>query len=143
VQPVGLCGVLVQPIGIGLGQHRGEVPVAHRPCRRCLSEERQIGLGVVPDRERVILACLQPPVTTAIVQLDPATLVGMIRVVVAAAGVIGEVMGRVFQSVAVGERQPGLLTVRAGQPAEEVVERPVLHHHHDDMLDAGRGRRRQ
>jgi len=28
--------------------------------------------------------------------------------------------------------------VRTGEPAEEVVERPVLHHQDDDMLDAVR-----
>ena len=31
---------------------------------------------------------------------------------------------------------PGLLAVRARQPAEEVLERAILHHHPDNVLDA-------
>src|SRR5581483_4948636 len=37
--------------------------------------------------------------------------------------------------------QIGLFSIGAVHPAEEVVEGPVLHHHHDDVLDA-RGLRR-
>ena len=57
---------------------------------------------------------------------------------VAAALEVGrERMRRVRDAASVEVRQAGLLAVRAGQPAEEVVERPVLHHHDHDVVDPG------
>jgi hypothetical protein len=57
--------------------------------------------------------------------------------------VLTEPVGHVACARRVGELQPGLLAVGAGQPAEKVVERPVLHHQDDDVVDARRGRRRE
>ena len=51
-----------------------------------------------------------------------------------------EVVGGVRDAVPVAEAQARLLAVRAGEPAQEVVEGAVLHHHHDHVLDAGVGR---
>jgi hypothetical protein len=54
-----------------------------------------------------------------------------------------EGMSRVRDAVRVGVLQTRLLAVRAGQPAEQMVERTVLHHHDDDVVDPGPRRRRQ
>src|SRR5206468_10581656 len=43
----------------------------------------------------------------------------------------------VASAAAIGVAQPRLHAVGAREPAEEVVERAVLHHEHDDVLDAG------
>jgi hypothetical protein len=64
-------------------------------------------------------------------------LVRVVRVVEAAPVRDGQVVRLVRDAVAVEEGQPGLLAVGAGQPAEAVVERAVLHHHDDDVVDAG------
>src|SRR5262245_37695056 len=39
-------------------------------------------------------------------------------------------------AVAVGEPEPGLLAIGARHPAEHVIERAVLHHHDDDVIEA-------
>ncbi len=39
-------------------------------------------------------------------------------------------------AVGVDEGPAGLNTIRAGQPAQHMVERAVLHHEHDHMVDA-------
>jgi hypothetical protein len=44
----------------------------------------------------------------------------------------------------VGVAQPGLPAVGAGQPAEQVIEAAILHHHDHDVLDARQlGQRQQ
>ncbi len=60
-----------------------------------------------------------------------------------AALIRAQVMGVVGLAVAVGVGETGLLAISARQPAEEVVEGPVFHHHQDDVIDPGRGRGRQ
>jgi hypothetical protein len=97
---------------------------------------------------------MEPAIAGAAVELDAAALVAVIGVRVGAALVIGrEPDGLVRHAVLVEVDEAFLPTVGLRQPAEEVVERPVLHHHDDDVLDAGilgrrkplrvRGRREQ
>src|SRR5262249_6775106 len=50
---------------------------------------------------------------------------------------------RVRNVVSIQEGQAGLTAVSAGQPAQEVIERSVLHHHEDDVIDPRQLRRRQ
>jgi hypothetical protein len=45
--------------------------------------------------------------------------------------------------IRVGVLQPGLAAVRVRHPTEVVVERPVLHHQHDDRVDGEVARRGQ
>ena len=42
---------------------------------------------------------------------------------------------RMGDTVPVGVDEAGLPAVRVRKPAEEMVERAVLHHHHDDVLE--------
>lgn len=44
-------------------------------------------------------------------------------------------------TVAVQVAEPRLHSFGVGQPTEEMIEAPVLHHHDNDMLDAGLFRR--
>ena len=52
-------------------------------------------------------------------------------------------MRRVRRTAGITVTESGLLSVRTGKPAEEVVERAVLHHHDYDVLESGGVRRRQ
>ena len=140
VDPVGLRGVQVEPVGVGLGHHRGEVAVAHRPGRRGLPEKGEVRLLVVADRQEIVLARPQPPVRGSGVQLDPAALIGVVGVMVTATGGLGEVVGRPGDAVAVDEAQSLLLAIGTRQPPHEVIKGSVLHHHHHDVIDPGRAR---
>ena len=60
-----------------------------------------------------------------------------------AALVIGEVVRRVRHSLVIAVRESALAAVGTRQPAEEVVERPVLHHQYHEVVDPGVGRLRQ
>jgi len=111
-----------------------------RPARRRPTEEGQVGPVVVAHREGVVLPCLQPSVAQPVVEFDPATLVGMVRIIEGATGRLDQVVSGVLEAVTVGEDEPGLLAVGAGQPAHEMIERAVLHHDHHDMFDARRRR---
>ncbi len=44
---------------------------------------------------------------------------------------------------AIGELEPGLPAVGPGQPAKIMIERPVLHHQHDECVDRQLARRRE
>ena len=54
-----------------------------------------------------------------------------------------EWMRRVRDPVCVDVLQSRLLAIGTRQPAEQMVERTVLHHHYDDMVDTRPCRRRQ
>ena len=97
VQPVGPRRVLVEAVRVGLGHHGAEVAVTRRPVRRRLAEEAQVGLVVVADREAVVLAGLQPAVGGVATQLDPAPLVGVVRVGAETGGELLEVVGAVLR----------------------------------------------
>jgi hypothetical protein len=105
--------------------------------------ERQVLVGVVADREQVVVAGLEEAVELPAVELDPAALVGVVGVLEAAAVRRREVVRLVPDPLAVDVAQPRLLAVRPLQPAEVVVEGAVLHHHHDDVVDTGLRRRGQ
>jgi len=98
--------------------------------------ERLVGVGVVADGEVVVLPGQQPPVTAAVVELDAPSLEGVVGVRVCAALVVAQVVGGVARPVPIEVTQARLPSVRPRQPAQEVVERPVLHHHHDHVVDA-------
>ena len=116
----------------------------------CLADAIMAEVGVVADRERVGLSQRHPRVVSrgggplqesvhlAEVVLDQEALPAVVGVAVPAALEVGgqAVVGVV---VAVRRREGQVVAaVSPGQPAEEVVERPVLHHQHDYVLDAVR-----
>jgi hypothetical protein len=88
---------------------------------------------VVADGKGVIDQ--QPTVAGTIVVLGAPTLVGVVGVRVAAALERTEVVGRMGHTGFVPVGQSGLLAVGTWQPSEEMVERPVLHADHDDVVD--------
>src|SRR4029077_10367821 len=86
----------------------------------------------------------QKSVASSTIVLDPAVSVGVAWIKKATALIIRrERVGLMRAAGAIFKCQPGLLSVRARQPAKEMVEGPVFHHHHDHMLEPGRVRRRQ
>ncbi len=108
-------------------------------------------IGVVPDRERIRRGAsharvvgrgrgpLKEAVHLAEVVLDKPALPAMIRVAVPAAlEVRSEGVVRVGIAVDRGHEPQVVPTIGAGQPAEEMVERAVLHHQDDDVADATR-----
>ena len=161
VVPVGLARVLVEPVGECLSGERAEVAVQRRVVLGERADDRQVrqGLagsvamevGVVADRERVRRGeCyarvvrrgrrpLQEAVHPAVVVLDEPAFPAVVRVAVPAAlEVRGERVVRVRVAVDRGHERQVVPAVGTGQPAEEVVERAVLHHQDDDVLDAPR-----
>jgi len=140
VDPVGPRGMGVEAVRVGRAQDRGEPAVEHSGLTDELAVERQIALQVVAECV-VVVGALAEAVELAPRVLDPAAGVGVVRVVEAAALVLGQVMGGVPDAVVVGIAQTGLPAVRAREPAQVVVEGPVLHAQEHDVLDpAGRGR---
>ena len=163
--PVGPGRVLVEAVREGLAGERAEVAVQHRvvlgqgaddgQVRDRLAGAVGVEVRVVADREGVGLGQrharvvrrggrpLQEAVHLAEVVLDQEAFPAVVGVAVAAALEVGR--QRVVAVVVAVRRQVGQVVpaVGAGQPAEEVVERPVLHHQHDDVLDAVRAVRRQ
>ncbi len=98
--------------------------------------------AVVTDRPQVVRS--QPAVARAVTPLDACAVVGVVGVSVRAALEVGrEREGLMCNAVGVDVREACLLAVCAGQPAQHVVERPVLHHDHDDVVDSGARRLRQ
>ncbi len=150
VVPVGPRRVLVEAVGEGLAGERAEVAVQHGVVLRQRADDRQVGhglaaavvveVGVVADREGVGGGQgdagvarrggrpLQEAVHPAEVVLDQEPLPAVVGVAVAAALEVGS-QRVVGVDVPVG-RQVGhvVAAVSAGQPAQEMVERPVLHH---------------
>ena len=147
VQPVGDAAVEVEAIGEGRPQDRREIAVAGCERGRCAAEERQILLPVVADRIEVAAGLAQPAVARAVVPLDAGPVVGVVGIRVRAALVVGrQRVRRVGCARRVDVRESRLFPVGAGQPAHDVVERPVLHHHDDDVVDprgAGLGQARR
>src|SRR5262245_47984026 len=85
----------------------------------------------------VVVAGAQPPIARAAVELDAPASIGVIRIRMAASlKVRGERVGRLQHTRPVRIREPCLAAVRARKPSEKMIERSVLHHEHDDVLDA-------
>src|SRR5439155_16052253 len=85
--PIRLCRVLVNAIGEGRSEDRAEGPVKGRPIEDRVTEETEILLAVVTDREHVIDA--QPPVARSAVVFHPSTGVGVIGILIATALEVG------------------------------------------------------
>ena len=159
VVPVGLGRVLVEAVGERLARERAEVAVKRRVPLGQRADHGQVGQGlvasvavqvaVVADRERVGRGegharvtrrgrrPLEEAVQLAVVVLDEPALPAVVGVAVPAAlEVRGERVVRVGVAVDRGLVRQVVTAVGAGQPAEEVVERAVLHHQDDDVADA-------
>ena len=161
VVPVGLAGVLVEAVGERFPGERAEVPIERRVSLSERADHRQVRKGfgrpvwieirVVADREGIGRGQghpgvvrggrrpLEEAVHSAEVVFDQPALPAVIRVAVPAALEVWSerVVGI---GVAVGCRHESQVVpaVGTGQPAEEVVERPVLHHEYHDVTDATR-----
>ena len=125
----------VLAVGIRRREQRAEETVERGERLGHVRGEWQVGLGVVADREHVALRA-QEAVHPAAVELGPPALPRVIGIEEAAAlVVVAQPVGRMRLALAVGESQARLSPVGAGQPPEVVVERPVLHHQHDERVD--------
>jgi hypothetical protein len=135
-----------EPVGEGLGEDRAVVAVERGEARGELVEERPVAALVVADREPVAVGA-QPAVHRAAGVLDASALPAVIGIEVVAAlesDRRGQRERRVQDAGGVGVAQAGLPAVGAGQPAEQMVEAAILHHHDHDVLDAGElGQRQQ
>ena len=127
------------------GQHRAEEAVVDRELLRRRVDELDLALVVVGQGELVVAAALgQEPVA----QLRPPRLPAVPRIRMAAALPLGLERRGVARPNAPARRAVDerllLIPVRSLEPAEVVVERAVLHHHDDDVVDrhvAPRGQR--
>ena len=99
-------------------------------------QELDVALVVVGQREHVVAAALGEE---AVAQLPAALLPPVAGIGVAAALPLGLERRRVPRRdlLAGGGVEEALVLLAVGRvdPAEVVVERPVLHHHHDDVVD--------
>ena len=86
---IGLAGVLVDPVGEGLGEDGRVIVIEDRPRGGGLAEKGQVVLLVATDGKLVVGPGAQPAVVRAAVIFDPATLIGMIGVGKAAALRVG------------------------------------------------------
>ena len=137
MKAIGLGGMDEEPVRVRLGENRAEVVVAGREVAGQGAGERPVGLGVEADGIGVVVAPGEVVHGPAVELVAPA-LVGVVGVGMGTAHGIGEMGVGVQRAVGVGvlQRRRVLHAVGAGEPAEEVVEAPVLHHHHDHVLDA-------
>jgi len=136
-QTVGLTGMLVDPVRKGGPQDRAEVAVERCPLGHRATQEGEVLLAVVADRERIVDA--EPAVAAAAVVLHTPALVRMVRIrVTASLEIRSEGIGWVAHAGRIEVAEPGLPSVGIRQPSEEMVERTVLHHHDDDVLDPAR-----
>ncbi len=141
---VGRAGDEVDAVRPRARVQRGEVPVERRVLPGERAEDGERRLGVVADRPevgRVLLARVlhlgeEEAVALAAVQLRPPRLPLVLGVHVRTAlVVVVQVPGRVERPGEIGVAQAGLAPVGAREPAQEVVEGPVLHHQDDDVLE--------
>jgi hypothetical protein len=114
-----------------------EVSVQCGVVTRQRAEESKILFLVVADRIRVASRA-QKTIHLSRVIFDPSALVGMIGLIVAAAGEVAcQMVCRVNGPRLVRVTQSSLLSVRGWQPAEKVIKAAIFHHDYDDMLNAG------
>ena len=128
---------LVEAVGPGRSQHRGEVLVERGVALHQGGEDGEVVGLVVADGEQVAVGLgLEEPVAGAVVVVRLHGLPQVDGVLhVAALPVGGELVGLVRVALLVDEAQTGLLAVGAGEPTDHVVERPVLHHQHHDGVE--------
>ena len=141
VEAVGLRRVLEETVGIGRGQDGAEVAVAGRVGPGQPAHEGAVGGRVVADGEGVVGGVREEAVHLALVVLQAPSPVGVVGVGETAAVELGLVERGPGGALRVFVREARLPAVGVGQPPEEVVEAPVLHHHDDHVLDPGLGRR--
>jgi len=81
VESIGLRRILVDAIWISRRHDWRKISVTGRPCRRAVAQKSQITLGIIPDRVKIVRACPQPAVTSAVIIFYSSTLVRMIGIV--------------------------------------------------------------
>jgi len=96
---------------------------------------------VVTDGEGVVGPVREEAVHLSAVVLQAPPRIGVVGVGEAAAVELGLMVGGVGRALRIGVGEARLPAVGVGQPPEEVVEAPVLHHHDDHVLDPGLRRR--
>ena len=141
---VGLPRPHVLAVGQRRAHERAVEAVERRERLRRVLDEAEVALGVVGDREHVVVAGAQEAVAPAAVELGATAVPRVVGVGMPAALEVGRhALRLVPDPVLVGVLQARLTAVRVGHPAEVVVEGPVLHHQHDDRVDGEVARRRQ
>ena len=121
-------------------QDRCEVVVECSEVAGKAVEERKLRFGIVADAEVVIRSSAQPSIHFSTVDFAASPSVGMVGIGMRAADEIREVICRVSYALRIKVSEASLRATRPWQPAQEVVEAAILHHHDNDMLDAGSGR---
>ncbi len=127
---------LVVAVGKRRAQQRAEVPVIGRVLADRVVNEGQLALVVVAERELVVAAALADEPAA---QLGPSRLPAVAGIGMPAAlkTRLAERVGRTGgHGLALGGAKALALDgVGAGQPAEVVVERAILHHQDHEMVD--------
>ena len=139
---VGRRAQLVHAVGVRPRLQRAEVVVEQRVVLRERAEDRHLRRRVVADRKVIAGGLrLEPAIARAVVELDRHLGPLMLRVRERAPLHVAPEIDRWSRMARkVGEQQPRLLAVRSGHPSEEMIERPVLHHEHDNRVERGGGR---
>ena len=133
---VGLRRVHVLAVGIRRGQQRAEEAVVGGEGLGGGGDEGQVVLRVVADRERVVVARAQEAVHGAAVDLGAPAVPRVVGVVEGAALEVGrQAVGGERLPIVRRVGEPVLAPVGPGQPAQVVVEGPVLHHQHHEGVD--------
>ncbi len=149
--PVGLGRVHVVPVGVGVAHPAAVVAIEGGEVLHDLGDHGQVDVGVVAEGVLVgARAGLGPAVGDAVAivveDLEPAAVVAVAGVVEACAAVVGDAAGPPVRGLdpaapaAVGaERRAGVEpdVLALAPPAQVVVGRAVLHHHHDHVADVG------
>src|SRR5262249_61827008 len=103
-----------------------------------LVKEGLTGFCVIADRVYVITSGAQESVHRAVVVRDPALVIGMGGIRVAAAGIVGRKgVSRMRDAVLVPVTESRLLTVRSRDPTEKVVETAIFHGDDHNVVDPG------
>ena len=109
--------MLINAVGIGFSHDGGEIAVAYRSVRRCLSEKSEILFGVVADTEIIVASGTQPAVTFVPVIFNPSSRVRMIWIRVAAALVVVQMICTVRRTCAVAIQESLLPPIASRQPS--------------------------
>ena len=131
--------MLIEAIWVCLRKNGREIVVEDGKVPRRLSQEGKVALPIITDGVHVVARAIeQPAVGAAIIVLDPPIRIGVPGVIETAPLIVRRLRMRLMLNThTIDITQAGLLSVPAWQPAEEMIKRTVLHHHHDDVLESG------
>lgn len=134
---VGRGAELVEPVRPRGRHQRAVVVLEQRVAGRERAEDRNLRLLVVADGKVIAggLGRQEPVALPAVEVLDHRLPVVRGILVAARLELVPHREGRRGPAVEVGIGQSGLLAIRAGNPSEQMVERPVLEHEDDNGVE--------